>query len=92
MSTVAALVMLTMVLQLVCIRFRYAGKLSKLYPEDPFQALLVDEIIGAIDDILSAIVPTLYASGEEKVGLTRTITSSQHQSSDRAALLPSFVI
>ena len=45
---------------------RYAGKLSKLYPEDPFQALLVDEILGAIEDIISAIVPSLREPDEEK--------------------------
>ena len=29
---------------------RYAGKLAGLYPTDPFQALLCDEILGAVAD------------------------------------------
>jgi len=43
------------------------GRLSKLHPEDDaYKALLVDEILGAVDDVLAAVVPTLYERDEEK--------------------------
>ena len=44
---------------------RYAGKLAGLYPEDPFQALLCDEVLGALEDINIAIGATFRMTGEE---------------------------
>jgi len=38
--------------------------LAKLYPEDAFLALLVDEILGAIEDVVGAIVPSLREPDE----------------------------
>ena len=40
---------------------RYAGKLAKLYPEDPLEALLVDEIIDVDSDILNGVPRNLDA-------------------------------
>ena len=37
---------------------RYAGRLSGLYPEDPLQAMRVDEVIGLHDDFFRSIKPT----------------------------------
>lgn len=44
---------------------RYAGKLAGLYPEDPFQALLCDEVLGALEDINIAIGATFGMTGDE---------------------------
>lgn len=44
---------------------RYAGKLAGLYPEDPFQALLCDEVLGALEDINIAIGATFRMTGDE---------------------------
>jgi glutathione S-transferase len=41
---------------------RYAGKLSGLYPGDPMAALKVDEILGAIEDVIQ-VRTTFPASG-----------------------------
>jgi glutathione S-transferase len=37
---------------------RYVGKLAGLYPEDPMQALLCDEIMGALEDLTIKIAAT----------------------------------
>jgi glutathione S-transferase len=34
---------------------RYAGKLANLYPSDPVQALLVDELLDTVQDILNGL-------------------------------------
>ncbi|EKX44006.1 hypothetical protein GUITHDRAFT_153127 [Guillardia theta CCMP2712] len=39
---------------------RYAGKLTKLYPEDFDKALKVDEIVGLQGDMARAIAPSIY--------------------------------
>lgn len=44
---------------------RYVGKLAGLYPEDPFQALLCDEVLGALEDINIAIGTTFRMTGDE---------------------------
>jgi glutathione S-transferase len=45
---------------------RYAGQLAGLYPSDPYQALLVDEMVGAIEDVITAIVPSIREQDEAK--------------------------
>ena len=45
---------------------RYVGKLTDLYPSDPWQAALCDEIMDAVEDISSTIVATLFLPEEEK--------------------------
>jgi glutathione S-transferase len=45
---------------------RYVGKLTGLYPSDPWQAALCDEIMEAVEDISSMVVATLFLPEEEK--------------------------
>jgi len=45
---------------------RFVGKLSKLYPDDIYQALLCDEIMDATEDVISKIVATFSLEGEEQ--------------------------
>jgi glutathione S-transferase len=45
---------------------RYVGKLTDLYPSDPWQAALCDETTEAVEDISSMIVTTLFLPEEEK--------------------------
>lgn len=44
---------------------RYAGKLAGLYPEDAFQALLCDEVLGALEDVNIGIGATFRMTGDE---------------------------
>jgi prostaglandin-H2 D-isomerase / glutathione transferase len=44
----------------------YVGKLTNLYPSDPWQAALCQEAMGAVEDILIKIVPTMFLPEEEK--------------------------
>lgn len=45
---------------------RYAGKLSGLYPTDPLQALLCDEVAYVVEEASVRIGPTFRMSGEEQ--------------------------
>jgi glutathione S-transferase len=45
---------------------RYVGKLTNLYPSDPWQAALCDEAMGAVEDIVSRLVATMFLPEEEK--------------------------
>jgi glutathione S-transferase len=45
---------------------RYVGKLTDLYPSDPWQAALCDETMEAVEDINGMIVATLFLPEEEK--------------------------
>ncbi len=44
---------------------RYAGKLAGLYPDDAFQALLCDEVLGALEDVNIGIGATFRMTGDE---------------------------
>lgn len=44
---------------------RYVGKLSGLYPQDDLQALLCDEVMGALEDINVRIGATFGKTGDE---------------------------
>ena len=44
---------------------RYAGKLAGLYPQDDFQALLCDEVMGALEDINVKIGATFGMQGDD---------------------------
>lgn len=44
---------------------RYVGKLAGLYPADDLQALLCDEVIGALEDVNIKIGATFGLTGEE---------------------------
>ena len=43
---------------------RYIGKMADLYPKDDLQALYCDEALGAVEDALHAIVPTMGMEGD----------------------------
>jgi glutathione S-transferase len=43
---------------------RYVGKLTGLYPEDPFQAMFCDEVMEANEDVLFHLVQTLGLEGD----------------------------
>lgn len=43
---------------------RYAGKLAGLYPQDPFQALLCDEVLQAVEDANIKMGPTYSLTGD----------------------------
>jgi len=45
---------------------RLVGRLTQLYPTDPWQAALCDEVMDAVEDILSKIVATFFIPGEEE--------------------------
>lgn len=44
---------------------RYAGKLAGLYPDDDFQALLCDEVMGALEDVNTKVGNTFGLTGDE---------------------------
>ena len=43
---------------------RYVGKLTGLYPTDPYQALLCDEVLSAIEDLTSKLTPSFGLTGD----------------------------
>ena len=45
---------------------RYAGKLAGLYPADPFQALLCDEVTYVVEDAGVKLGPTVRMKGDEQ--------------------------
>jgi prostaglandin-H2 D-isomerase / glutathione transferase len=45
---------------------RYAGKLAGLYPSDPFQALLCDEVAYVVEEAGVKLGPTYRMAGEEQ--------------------------
>src|SRR5439155_2874933 len=45
---------------------RYVGKLADLYPSDPWQAALCDEVMDAVEDISSKVSATLNLPDDQK--------------------------
>ena len=45
---------------------RYAGKLAGLYPTDPYQALLCDEVMYVVEEANVKLGPTFRMTGEEQ--------------------------
>lgn len=43
---------------------RYVGQLAGLYPTDPFQALLCDEVLAALEDATNKMTPTFGLTGD----------------------------
>jgi glutathione S-transferase len=43
---------------------RYAGKLAGLYPVDAYQALLCDEVMGAVEDVTIKLAATFGLTGD----------------------------
>jgi prostaglandin-H2 D-isomerase / glutathione transferase len=54
---------------------RYAGKLAGLYPEDNLQALLCDEVMGALEDVNVKIGATFGLKGEDLKKARETLTT-----------------
>jgi glutathione S-transferase len=46
---------------------RYVGKLAGLYPDNAWQAAFCDEVMDSVEDLMNAIVPTLFMPEEEKI-------------------------
>ena len=44
----------------------YVGKLTDLYPQDPWQAALCDEVMEAVEDINTKLAATFFLPEEEK--------------------------
>jgi glutathione S-transferase len=53
---------------------RYVGKLAGLYPSDPWQAALCDEIMDAVEDITNKITATFDLPDEEKKARRQALT------------------
>ncbi|MDI1246976.1 MAG: glutathione S-transferase family protein [Rhodoferax sp.] len=45
---------------------RYVGKLAGLYPVDPYQALLCDEVMCVVEEASVRLGPTFHMAGEEQ--------------------------
>jgi glutathione S-transferase len=45
---------------------RYVGRLTNLYPSDPWQAAQCDETMEAVEDITNKIAATMFLSDEQK--------------------------
>jgi len=45
---------------------RYVGKLSNLYPSDPYQALLCDETMDAVEEMVAKISGTMFLDEDAK--------------------------
>jgi prostaglandin-H2 D-isomerase / glutathione transferase len=52
---------------------RYVGKLANLYPSDPWQAALCDEVLEAVEEINSKIFATLFLPDEQKKAQRKTL-------------------
>ena len=52
---------------------RYVGKLTDLYPSDPWQAALCDEVMEVVEDMSGMIVATLFLREEEKTAAAQGV-------------------
>ncbi len=43
---------------------RYVGKLANLYPADPYQAMLCDEVMDAVEEVVSKVSNTMFISDD----------------------------
>lgn len=57
---------------------RYVAKLSGLYPEDPHQALLCDEILESVEDMAAATNQTIFLKGDELVAARQRMVKNVH--------------
>jgi prostaglandin-H2 D-isomerase / glutathione transferase len=55
---------------------RYAGKLAGLYPSDPLQALLCDEVMYVIEEAAVKMGPTYRMTGEEQKAARLALVNS----------------
>ena len=52
---------------------RYVGRVSKLYPDDPLQALLCDVVLGRVEDTLARIGATCWQDDEARQTARHTL-------------------
>ena len=52
---------------------RYVGKLTGHYPEDPLEALLVDEVLDAVEETIGLLAPTFSMGDEEKIAARQAL-------------------
>lgn len=57
---------------------RYFGKLAGLYPDDPWQAFLCDEVLEIIEDTSHAFGRTLGLQGDELKAARKTLTDGMY--------------
>jgi prostaglandin-H2 D-isomerase / glutathione transferase len=50
---------------------RYVGRLTNLYPEDPWQAALCDEVLDAVEDMWVKLGPTMSIKDPEELKAAR---------------------
>ncbi len=55
---------------------RFVGKLTRLYPDEPWQATLCDEVMDAVEDIVCNIVTTFSIADEEEKKRARKALAS----------------
>ncbi len=55
---------------------RYFGKLTGLYPEDPWQAFLCDEVMGMTEDLLNRVVQTFGLEGDALIAARKRLSDS----------------
>ncbi len=54
---------------------RYVGKLSNLYPSDPYQALLCDETMDAVEEVVAKISATMFLDDDAKKAKREAVAS-----------------
>ncbi len=54
---------------------RYVGKLSNLYPTDPYQALLCDETMDAVEEVVAKISVTMFLGDDAKKAKREAVAS-----------------
>jgi glutathione S-transferase len=52
---------------------RYVGRLTNLYPSDPWQAALCDETLEVVEDLSGKIAATMFIPEEEKKAQRKTL-------------------
>ena len=58
---------------------RYFGKLAGLYPSDPWQAFLCDEVLGIVEDAFYALGRTLGMQGDELKAARDNLTNGMSE-------------
>ncbi len=54
---------------------RYVGKLSNLYPSDPYQALLCDETMDAVEEVVAKLSATMFLDDDAKKAKREAVAS-----------------
>lgn len=57
---------------------RYVGKLAGLYPEDPYQALLCDELLESVEDLWQKLGPTMGLEADALKAARKTLVEGPY--------------